>query len=681
MPRDAVDLLLTSDLLRGVSEAQLRAIAPPPEWVALAAGETLIRQGEPGAAFYFLVHGRLRVFVEHDGQSHQVGEVQPGEGVGEMALLTGEPTSATVRVMHDSSLIRFSRESYLQLMESCPEAALHVMRMVIKRLRRQGIARTRRAPSFATIAVVPLDPDIDTARFVASLAEQLAPLRPAIAIGLNSLDPEHATLVRRTQRLAPEDEHAITARLIELECARPSTMIYEALAAPVEWTRIAIRQTDLVLLLTTVDADPALRPHEDAFINYLECQLAPRTDLVVLHPEQWREACGTRRWLEPRTITEWHHLRCWQAEDFARLARVLSGSAICLVLGGGGARGLAEIGVLRALREAGVPIDRVGGTSMGSIIGAMVALGYSIEQMTAIHREIWLERYPLSDYTFPAMSIIRGRRLHNLTRELFADQLIEDLPIPYFCISANLTNADQIVHDRGPLWQGVRASSSLPGTGPPLFLDGNVLIDGGVLNNLPVDVMRARHGGFVIGVDVSREQAMTVPCDLEQVPSGGRLLWNRLNPFRQTPRLPNIFEILYRTATLNACRWANVTRGLVDLAIIPPVSRIGTLEFKPFDAIIEAGYREAVRVLRGARDAPLGPYLRAECLPDIGPEPEPAPVPAPHRHHPLPRPFAIALTLFAILPGLGRVLFRRAFHTGHRQRSAIHTSPDRRKAV
>jgi NTE family protein len=522
-------------------------------------------------------------------------------------------------------------------MESCPEVALQVMRTVIRRLR-QGNAGPRRAPSFATIAVVPLDPGVDVARFVASLAEQLAPLQPAFAIGLDGLDPEHAALLRRTERLPPEHDHAVTARLLELERARAGTVIYEALAAPVEWTRIAIRQADLVLLLATVDAEAGPRPLEDAFINCLERQLAPRTDLVLLHDEQWREACGARRWLEPRTITEWHHVRCWQAEDFARLARVLSGNPICLVLSGGGARGLAEIGAVHALRDAGVPIDRVGGTSMGAIIGAMVALGYGIEQLTAIHREAWLERAPLSDYTFPAMSIIRGRRMHSLIRETFADHQIEDLPIPYFCISANLTNANQIVHDRGPLWQAVRASSSLPGTGPPLFVDGQVLIDGGVLNNLPVDVMHERYGGFVIGVDVSPEQAMTVPRDLEQVPSGWRLLWNRLNPFSPTLPIPGIFEILYRTATLNACRWANVTRSLADLVILPPVAHFGTLEFKSFDAIIEAGYREAARVLRAASDSRLSPYLRTDSLPDRRPIPTLCPRPAirrrARRHHP-----------------------------------------------
>lgn len=651
MTRDAVELLLKADLLRGVSEAQLHAIAPPPQWVAIAAGETLIRQGEPGAAFYFLVHGRLRVFVEHGGQSRQVGEVLPGEGVGEMALLTDELTSATVRVMHDSSLIRFSRESYLQLMESCPEAALQVMRTVIKRLR-QGNAGPRRAPSFATIAVVPLDPGIDAARFIASLSEQLAPLQPAFTIGLDGLDPEHAALLRRTERLPPEHDHAVTARLIELERARAGTVIYEALPAPVEWTRIAIRQADLVLLLATVDAEARPRPLEDAFINCLERQLAPRTDLVLLHGEQRKEACGARRWLEPRAITEWHHVRCWRAEDFARLARVLSGNPICLVLSGGGARGLAEIGAVHALRDAGVPIDRVGGTSMGSIIGAMVALGYGIEQMTAIHRGAWLKRNPLSDYTFPAMSIIRGRRLHNLIRETFADHQIEDLPIPYFCISANLTDAVQTVHDRGPLWQAVRASSSLPGTGPPLFVDGRVLIDGGVLNNLPVDVMHERYGGFVIGVDVSPERAMTVPCDLEQVPSGWRLLWNRLNPFCQTLPLPGIFEILYRAATLSACRWANVTRGLADLVILPPVTHVRTLEFKSFDAIIAAGYREAARVLRAATDPRLSPYLRADRLPDFAPEPEPLPPAAPLRQRWRLTRATIALALFAIVAGI-----------------------------
>ena len=678
MPLDAVELLLTSELLRGVTEAQLRAIAPPPERVQMRAGETVISQGEPGQAFYFLVHGRLRVFVQDRGHIRRVGDVVPGEGVGEMSLMSGDLTSATARVMHDSTLIRFSRESYLQLMQSCPEAALQVMRTMIKRLR-QGLTSAHHT-RFATIAVVPLDATIDAGRFTAALVAEIDRLQPAVGITLDRLAPEYAAQLRRPDRLSARQDHAITTRLLERERGHQGIVVYQAEAEAVEWTRIAIRQADLVLLLAGTDTDPAIRPTERAFIESLERDLAPRVDLVLLHPEE-HLACGAGRWLVARTIGELHHLRCWRTDDFARLARGLTGNAIGLVLSGGGARGMAEIGVLSALRDAGVPIDRIGGTSMGSIIGAMVALGHSVEEITEIHRDVWLQRKPLSDYTFPAMSIIRGRRIHNITREIFANHQIEELPIPFFCVSCNLTNAEQIVHDRGPLWQGVRASTSLPGTGPPLFLDGHVLVDGGVLNNLPVDVMHDGCNGFVIAVDVSGQDTLVVGPDIEQAPSGWIILWRRLNPFLRALAVPSIFDILYRTATLSSCRWGNVTRALADLVIIPPVEHVRILDFKPFDAIIDAGYRAAAQALLDSTDPRLTRYLQRDRLP----HPDDLLAPAPASVVPAARPpwhTRLAASLRHLRPGRagaghhrgdagrGDRTTHRATHRGHGRASA-----------
>jgi predicted acylesterase/phospholipase RssA len=240
---------------------------------------------------------------------------------------------------------------------------------------------------------------------------------------------------------------------------------------------------------------------------------------------------------------------------------------------------------------------------------------------------VWLKHKPLSDYTFPALSIIRGQRVHNLTRATFANQHIEDLPIPYFAISCNLTDASQIVHDRGPLWQGVRASASLPGTGPPLFVDGQVLVDGGVINNLPVDVMRERHGGLVIAVDVGAQDTLTVDPDAEQTPSGWRILWHRLNPFARPLELPSIFEILYRTATLNSHRRSMISRALADLMICPQVQHVRTLDFRPFDAVIEAGYQATLRALRDSTDPRLAAYRQRLPAPDAVPEPRPQSLP------------------------------------------------------
>lgn len=354
----------------------------------------------------------------------------------------------------------------------------------------------------------------------------------------------------------------------------------------------------MVLLVSHVDSEPGITSIEEAYLATLDPELAPKIDLVLLHPGVWREKCGTRRWLACRTVTEHHHIRTGVGEDFERLARIVTGNSIGLVLGGGGARGFSQIGVVRALREAGIPIDRVGGTSIGSVISAQVASNMSIDAMYEMNRRLWVEGKPLSDYTFPAMSIVRGRKPHNLLRTELAEIEIEDLPINYFCVSTNLSDSELVLHDSGPLWSAVRASGSLPGAGPPLFWGGKILVDGGVLNNLPGDIMRDRFGGIVIAVDVARARAINIPDTIDDVPSGWQILWRRINPFSEPLPVPTLFEILYRTATLSSVRLARRTAAQADVVIAPPVADYTIVDFAKIDEIIASGYSHAVEVLR-----------------------------------------------------------------------------------
>jgi len=582
MQHNAIERLLRTDLLAGVPENLLRALDPPPQLISIRTGDTLIEQGRQGDAFYLLVHGRLRAFVAgKDGMSRRVGDVLPGEGVGEMSLLTNDLTAATVRATHDCELVRFSRESYKQLMESSPAAALQVARMVIKRLRK-GLSEQRRTLPYRVIAILPRDDRIDVIRFAEMLRGQLANFAPAI-------------ICAAREATAHESEGEVALYLADHEST--------------EWTQFCLRQADLVLVVSAVNGDSGLNEAEKTLLARMDPDLAPRCDLVLLHPEQWRLPCDTRRWLQARTPREHHHVRAWLDDDFARLARLLTGNAVNVVLGGGGARGFAQIGVLKALREAGVPIDRICGTSMGSTIGGVYAVGHSLDDVARISHEIWVKGRPLSDYTFPALAIIRGRRLHNMIKNALRGWDVEDTPIPFFCVSVNLTTADLVLHDRGSLWEGVRASISIPGIGPPLFRNGHMLVDGGILNNLPVDLARERHEGSLIAIDVSRQSAMQVPEDIDQVPSGWRVLWRRLNPFRQSLDVPRIFEILVRAATLSSNRLSKRAKEMADVLFVPPIEQFAIFGFDAMPEIVEIGYAYAVERLRGDLDDRIARHI------------------------------------------------------------------------
>lgn len=221
---DPFSFLVHSEFLSGVDEAELRSIDPPPDWVTLQKGDTLIHQGAPGEAFYFLVHGRMRAFVtDNDGVRRMVGEIVPGDEVGEMSLLTDQPTTAEVRARHDCLLIRFPKETYLHMVETYPQAGLHVARTAIRRLQ-AGMGMKKHSLPWPVITVLPIAPGLDLTDFVEGLATALKPFGSVDRIGHESVPDTLAPSLRGTQRLGPAVDNDLTAHLTDREQSHDVTL-------------------------------------------------------------------------------------------------------------------------------------------------------------------------------------------------------------------------------------------------------------------------------------------------------------------------------------------------------------------------------------------------------------------------------------------------------------------------
>ena len=175
------------------------------------------------------------------------------------------------------------------------------------------------------------------------------------------------------------------------------------------------------------------------------------------------------------------------------------------MLAGGGARGFAHIGIIKALIEAGVPFDHLGGASMGAIIAAGLAHEWGVEELTERMRETFVTHNPLDDFTLPLIALVRGKKASSMLQRNFGDICIEELPLPFFAVSSDLTTGRIHEHRAGLLWRALRASVALPGILPPVTHHGHLLVDGGVMNSLPVDVMRTRTTGPIIACDVTGE--------------------------------------------------------------------------------------------------------------------------------------------------------------------------------
>ncbi|HET9227489.1 MAG TPA: patatin-like phospholipase family protein, partial [Thermoanaerobaculia bacterium] len=351
------------------------------------------------------------------------------------------------------------------------------------------------------------------------------------------------------------------------------------------WTRRSLRQADRILILVDAEADPSL--------GFLAEEMArleghPHEELVLLHKNPKRRPKGTARWLALRQFDRHHHIRPSLPGDFDRLARFLDGKAVGLVLGGGGARGFAHIGVIRALEEAGIPIDRVGGTSMGAVMAGLFARGFDWKDMVRLNRWGWVKYRPHKLYTLPMISLLSSRKAERMLDMMFGDDLIEDLWLNFFCVATNLTRAEVVVHLRGDLERAVGSGMRLPGVVPPAVQNGDLLVDGGVLDNLPTGVMRRLGEGPIIAVDVSATVDVRADSSYRQAPGPLQLLLSR---WRKTPPFPNILEIIHRSAVLASDVYAKQAKSEVELYIDLPMDGYNMFDVEPLDELVELGYR------------------------------------------------------------------------------------------
>jgi predicted acylesterase/phospholipase RssA len=279
--------------------------------------------------------------------------------------------------------------------------------------------------------------------------------------------------------------------------------------------------------------------------------------------------------------------------SLALAARRLSGRAVGIVFSGGGARAFAHLGVVHELRARGVRIDRVGGVSMGALVAGAVAAEWDDETMVQRFRRYFVDQNPTGDYTLPAFSLIRGLRTRRLLAEAFGDMTIEGLPISFFCLSADLNSRAAVVHRTGSLRQAILSSLAVPGVFPPVpTSDGRLLVDGGVLDNLPVETMATDVEGPVIAVDVTRA-AVWRPRRVSSSSPRARL---RRMISGQDVALPRLGETLLQTLAVGSNDTVTAARRHADVVITPAVGGVGLLDWHQLPEMLDAG-RKAVRHL------------------------------------------------------------------------------------
>lgn len=423
------------------------------------------------------------------------------------------------------------------------------------------------------------------------------------------------------------------------------------------WTQTCITQADSILLVGLAESSPEIGEYERFMLGM---KSTARKVLVLLHTERYSAPGLTRSWLKNRVWINGGHfhvqmafqseadaaaalhqpakrlgpslkerVQILQAEiqkytsrkvrqrpfyapdapfkgDFARLARRLCGKSVGLVLGGGGARGLSQVGIIMAMEEAGIPVDMVGGTSIGSFIGALYARHADVVPIFGLAKKfagrmasMW--RFAL-DLTYPSASYTTGHEFNRGIFKTFGKAQMEDFWLEYYCNTTNISKSRAEFHTSGYAWRYVRASMSLAALVPPLCDEGSMLLDGGYVDNLTVSHMRALGADVIFAVDVGALDD-DMPQAFGDTLSGVWAFVNRWNPLSSTPNPPTLAEIQARLAyvsSVDALERAKTLPGCVYMR--PPIDDYGTLEFGKFDEIVHVGHQYGKEFLQKLRD-------------------------------------------------------------------------------
>ena len=486
-----------------------------------------------------------------------------------MSLIADAPHTSSVYALRDSEILMLPRAAFRELVQSDARVLEQLTRTILRRLRQESRPSPRSDPK--VFALISTSPSIDLRMRADTIRKSAA------AIGAKTI-------------VLGEEAADRTAEYFDAVERENDLILLISPLGDTPWYKQCMRQADRVVIFARGDARPSFPLLRDDPSPALRFRLV---DLVLLHHGADRHGATTADWLDAAGATRVFHWHGDDAGDCRRIARVFAGRSIGLVLSGGGARAYAHLGVVKALREAGCPLDFVGGASMGAVVAACVAMGWDDAEIDARIRDGFVKSDPLNDYRLPVVSLTAGKRVDERLEKHFGGVRIEDMKRPFFAVSTNLSVGSVRIDRRGPLREALRASISLPGILPPVVRDGEVYVDGAVLNNFPVDVMREAHRGVVIGVDVARQGALDA-ADFVNPP--GFSAWVAKHGFSAPPP---IASLLMRAATVTTD--PNEHRANVDVLILPEIQGVELRDWKAFDSAVEAGYAAAEHAVLNAR--------------------------------------------------------------------------------
>jgi NTE family protein/lysophospholipid hydrolase len=581
-----LNVLRMSSVFGTLSDAVIQDLANVLSLQTVRGGDAVVREGDISSSMLFVISGALRISRrDASGNLLLFNEVRPGASFGEAGLILQQNRAADVSALRDSTLAILHRADYEALIVRHPLELNRVFVQAIYNYLRHNVQAPHQHAE--SVVVVPLDDDVDASEVARGLAA-----------AFGKMGATHHLSLAENRAFTHADGESYSDEIAQQEGleGKFAYLVYAAGGGNSTWTQRAFRQADQVVFVAS--------PNTSQDIGALERQLMQepgyamkRRHLVVLHPADTVYPTHSRNWLLGRDVERIYPTRRSHQGDYERLARFLTGKAVGIVLGGGGARGFAHLGVLKALHEAGIAIDLIGGNSMGALIGAQYACDVSLDDIRERTQKFAAggERP-----TLPLISLVSGNRVRRDLIKMFGDLQVDGLWRPYFAAACNLTKGCTTVQETGPLWRAVRASNSPAGLFPPVLIEGDLLVDGAILENVPVAAMRMRLGtaqerrrgnGTIIAVDVDVQEELSAPINLSKL-SVWHTFKGLVSP--QSTRTPGIGQIMYRAGHIGGLNKRAQTIGQSDHYLEPPVSQFSMMGYRNAAEIAEVGYRYTI---------------------------------------------------------------------------------------
>jgi len=564
-----------------LNPSELEILATETKTRSLQRGDVLVREGDAAEDLFIVLTGRFAVTKE--GRRDPIAEIGPEQPIGEIAFLTGGTRTATVTAMRDSVVLRLGREDFDLLTAKCPSIWRTLANTLSQRLAATtGSEPQRSDPRPRTITIIRAGEAPVPAEFIRQLTAAFA----AAAARTFVID------AKRAAELLPAkvalDSAEATQLFNELE-SKYDYVIFIADPDLTPWSQKAIRHADLVLGVGVHAGNPnpnRLEQHVAEFVS------PEARRLVLLHPHH-TAITGTARWLRWRSVAMHHHVALDTPKDIQRLFRFINGTALGLVACGGGALCAAHVGLYKALIESGFEFDIMGGTSAGAAMVGAFAMEKHPDEIDVGTHDIFVTNRAMQRYTLPRYSLLDHRNYDTHLSRYFGGINIEDLWIPYFAVSTNLSRYELHRHDRGDLFQAIRASGSIPVLLPPVYTaKGEMLVDGCLLDNVPIRTMHDLKSGPNVVVSFHIPELQRFDVEYDKLPSRAELVRMTLNPFAQKrfPVAPGLTTVLMRSLMANR---HDFNRQLTpdDLLMVPPIpENTGILDWHRHTELVRHAY-------------------------------------------------------------------------------------------